>query len=327
MTAHIPVFLASDDRYAPFVATTIASVCFNTKSFIDFYILDGGITPFHQRMILALQDKFPKFSVEFLAIDADAVFKRYPAQPGIALSTYSRFLISELKPELDRALYSDVDVIALGDIAEMFEQNLAGHVIGAVCHAYFDKNKYVEQGIRHRMGLSPLHKYFYAGNLLIDCEKWRKEKVTKKLFDIAERYAATASAADQDILNKCFDNNNYQQLDYKFCLTSRNCDYFFRANKAEYKRISHSAIIRHFETRSKPWLTDVFYEGHPLENFDDFWFFAAMTPFYPGLQQGFIASRARNEVFLREIMGNINKPDKNVLADLRTRVATARHKQ
>ena len=39
----IPIFLSSDNNYAPFVATTIASICDNTKSFCDFYILDGGI--------------------------------------------------------------------------------------------------------------------------------------------------------------------------------------------------------------------------------------------------------------------------------------------
>lgn len=41
---NIPVFLASDDNYAPFLATTAYSVLSNTKSFIDFYVLDGGIT-------------------------------------------------------------------------------------------------------------------------------------------------------------------------------------------------------------------------------------------------------------------------------------------
>ena len=41
---NIPIFLSSDNNYAPFVATTIASICDNTKSFCEFYILDGGIT-------------------------------------------------------------------------------------------------------------------------------------------------------------------------------------------------------------------------------------------------------------------------------------------
>ena len=41
--SNIPIFLSSDDNYAPFVATTIASICDNTKSFCEFYVLDGGI--------------------------------------------------------------------------------------------------------------------------------------------------------------------------------------------------------------------------------------------------------------------------------------------
>ena len=47
----IPIFLASDNNYAPFVATTIASICDNTKSFCDVYVLDGGITKENQSKI------------------------------------------------------------------------------------------------------------------------------------------------------------------------------------------------------------------------------------------------------------------------------------
>ena len=36
---HIPVFFVADDNYAPFVATTMASVLKNTKSFIEFYVI------------------------------------------------------------------------------------------------------------------------------------------------------------------------------------------------------------------------------------------------------------------------------------------------
>ena len=40
----IPVFLASDDNYSPFCATTMASILMHTKEFIEFYILDCGIS-------------------------------------------------------------------------------------------------------------------------------------------------------------------------------------------------------------------------------------------------------------------------------------------
>lgn len=40
---NIPVFMASDDNYSPFISTTIISIIKNTSSNIDCYILDGGI--------------------------------------------------------------------------------------------------------------------------------------------------------------------------------------------------------------------------------------------------------------------------------------------
>ena len=39
----IPIFLASDEKYTPFLCTTMYSILEQTNSFIQFYILDGGI--------------------------------------------------------------------------------------------------------------------------------------------------------------------------------------------------------------------------------------------------------------------------------------------
>jgi len=316
---HIPIFLASDNHYAPFVATTIASTCHNTKSFLDFYILDAGISPFSKRLTLTLQEKFKNCSIEFIDVDIEKIFKGFKYTANIfSLSMYSRFLIPQIKPNLGKVLYFDVDVIALDDIESMYEHDLSGNSIAAVYQAYYDKDKITSKYLHDRMHLSNTHKYFNSGTLVIDSEKWRKKDIGDKLFSIAHQYNARA-LGDQDILNKCFENN-YKQLDYKFNFTTQSCDFFVKNNKAEYSRLMREVVVRHFETPSKPWLTDVFYEGRPLENFHDFWFFAAMTPFYHGLQQKFLASRARNEVFSHEIIGNIIKPDKHMLNNLRAKM-------
>ena len=41
---NIPIFLASDENYAKYMAVTMTSIFTNTEEFIEFYILDGGIT-------------------------------------------------------------------------------------------------------------------------------------------------------------------------------------------------------------------------------------------------------------------------------------------
>ena len=51
----IPVFLASDNRYAPFVATTMASILMHTNDFIEFYIMDCGISTTNKKKKSAKQ--------------------------------------------------------------------------------------------------------------------------------------------------------------------------------------------------------------------------------------------------------------------------------
>ena len=87
----IPVFLASDDNYAPFVASTIASICSHTKSFCDFYILDGGISEKNKEKICKLKEQFDNFFIEFLFVDLEKEFKNIVyknAGSYISLSTY-----------------------------------------------------------------------------------------------------------------------------------------------------------------------------------------------------------------------------------------------
>ena len=66
---NIPIFLSSDNNYAPFVATTMVSILANTNSFIEFYVLDGGITSENVEKIQSLKNNFKNFSIEFIKID------------------------------------------------------------------------------------------------------------------------------------------------------------------------------------------------------------------------------------------------------------------
>ena len=52
----IPIFLSSDNNYAPYIATTIASICDNTAAFCEFYILDGGIKTDNKTKIKTLME-------------------------------------------------------------------------------------------------------------------------------------------------------------------------------------------------------------------------------------------------------------------------------
>lgn len=267
MTTNIPIFLSSDNNYAPFIATTIASICDNTKSFINFYVLDGGISEDNKAKIESLKFKFNNFSLEFITIDTDKYFKNFVNKAHFTKSMYSRFLIPILKPEIDKAIYSDVDVIVLGDIIEMYNEDLEGYTIGAVWEDFAEQTTNAKRC--PHLNLSDEHKFFASGNLLIDCKKWREGDITRKLIEIEKEYRNSLRFPDQDILNKCFDNN-YKILSKKYCYVSQNFNF--------YK--DHDILIRHYNMELKPWHIHEKLKTELINNVIDFWYYAKMTPFY-----------------------------------------------
>ena len=265
----IPIFLSSDNNYAPFVATTIASVCDNTKSFCDFYILDGGISEENQEKICSLKKQFGNFSIEFIKIDLEKEFCSIDYKNEcsyVSMSTYNRFLIPLLKQEINKAIYLDVDVIVAGDINEFYKQPLNGHLIGAIpdlCRNYEFLNN-----VKEWVGLKLDSKYFNAGVLLIDCQKWRENDITNKLFDVEKKYREKLRMADQDVLNIYFEND-YEMFNEMFNEQDASGDF----------------IIRHFSGSIKPWQADFYIHSktkRPCKtaNLDLFWKYAKITSFY-----------------------------------------------
>ena len=317
MANHIPIFLSADDNYAPFVATTIASICYTTKYYIDFFVLDGGISKFNKMQIESLQVKFINFSIEFIKIETSELINYFHltnAGKHLTISTYSRFLIPQIKENIDRVIYLDVDIIALSDIIELYNEDIAHHHIGAVPKYH---NKIERQKFKNVFNLSVEHKYFNAGVLLINCKKWRNDKITEKIFDLSQKFHDTLNDADQGLLNIYFDNS-YKQLDYKYnIMTNDQC-------KKGYPQTD--VVLRHFNDYPKPWNNRNF-SNRPIQNFNEFWFFASLTPFYAGMCQSFLANMLVNAgVKQEELFNNIKKPSTALLGELRKKLSSGEQK-
>lgn len=264
----IPVFLSADEHYAPFVATTMASICYNTKSFCEFYILDAGISEESKEKICELKKQFNNFSIEFINVDLEKYFRNFQETKDITKAMYSRFLIPILKPELDKVIYSDVDVTFMGDIREMFDEPLNNYPLGAVWEMYAEHTFNIER--KHRLHLSDCHRYFSSGNLLIDCKKWRENDITNKLIGLVQSNTFKLNCPDQDIMNIYFDNN-YQILPTRYSYINQNFTFFHNHN---------NILIRHFNGPNKPWFFG--FKSNQFEflnNIEDFWNYARMTVF------------------------------------------------
>lgn len=283
---NIPIFLSSDNNYAPFVATTIASICDNTESFCEFYILDGGITEKNQNKISELKNKFSNFSIEFIKIDIEKYFDKYPNSLHYSKTMYARFLIPYLKPNLNKVLYSDVDVIVLGDISDMYNENIEGYTIGAVAESFLGetlKNKYLNE-----LNISPLHMPFASGNLIIDCDSWRNKNITDKLFAIDYNKQNDFPYVDQTLMNICFDNS-YKQLDKRYCYTIQH----------DVCMPDKEVIICHFNGPIKPWQINESTKTNLMPYLEKFWYYAKMTNFYEELNSKTLDKKQQNELLLQ----------------------------
>ncbi len=268
--SNIPIFLSSDNNYAPLVATTMASILSNTKSFIEFYILDGGITSENVEKIQSLKNTFNNFSIEFIKIDYDKYFKDLKVKNHWTKAVYTRLLIPNIKPNINKTIFMDVDIIITGDIANLYNEDLEDYALGAVWEQWAEYG--INKQHKIRMQLSDNHKYFNAGVLLIDCTKWRDNNILEKLFDIAEKYKDCLELQDQDMLNKYFDNN-YKVLEQKYNYLTTN----FYVNDTQ-----EPYIIRHLTGNVRPWQLNPT-TASIVPNVNDFWYYAKMTPFYDEL--------------------------------------------
>ena len=206
----IPIFLAADNNYAPYVATTMASILKNTKSFINFYVLSDGISDENKQKIANEKKYFTNFSLKFIDLNQDKLKNLEQTNMGnISKSTYSRLFIPELdvSKNISKAIYLDVDIIVKKDISLLYNENLDQYIVGTVSDdVYFEKKlilplkdifsiKKKEYNFLKNI-TSPKHIYFNAGMLLINMDKWRKEKITQKAIE------TVIKIKDKDLLLK-----------------------------------------------------------------------------------------------------------------------------
>ena len=262
----IPIFLSADNNYAPFVATTIASICDNTSTFCDFYILDGGITEENKEKICELKQQFNNFSIEFINIE-EYITQFHTTALYKSKTMFARLFIPNIKINIDKAIYSDVDVIFLDDITKYYNEPLDDYIIGCIQAPFITNNI----KIKNTFNFSNNHVYFCSGNLLINCDKWRKENIQNKIFKTYYKYKDILISPDQDILNIVFDNN-YKVLDKKYCVTEFHMEYYDNIDQI---------FIRHFGTSIKPWQINPFNSSD--SDIKAFWKYAKKTSFYEDL--------------------------------------------
>ena len=233
------------------LAVSVASILCNAdkEDEFEFYILDGGISEKSKAKINKLK-KIKPFEIEYVAVNptefancASAANLNY-----ITVPTYYRFKIASLKPELEKAIYLDSDIVVKKSLSDLWKEDISDFAAGVVEDAAFPK---LRQDNKDRLGCK---EYFNAGILLLNLKKWRESDTEKKCFDFVEKEKDKILLGDQDVLNAVLkDETKFLHPKWNVQTSAFNGGSYEYFSEAENNDAIKKPAIIHFTTCFKPW--------------------------------------------------------------------------
>lgn len=294
---HVICFSA-DNTYTPYLGVALQSLLENTtvENNYDIFIIHDGINSVNQKKLNSLVESKKNTSLRFVDIRdyiEEHLNKLFVTEhryyTHYSMATYYRLLIPEIFSKMDRVLYLDSDIVVLKDIADLYNSELDGNIIGAVKDLGMSVNPHECRKKKHKfdwnhyftkvLELESPYDYFQAGVALMDCRRMREEQFTQKCFDIL-RKVGSFEFLDQCVLNYVC-RNEVKYLDAKWNISWHPLIKIFDFNKRvpeenyiAYRNSLKEMGIIHYTTFIKPW------QEPKYELADIFWHYARMTPFY-----------------------------------------------
>ncbi len=262
----IPVFFSSDNNYVPYMAVSITSLMKNASKdyHYDIVILYSKITDVNLKILQNLENE--TFTIKLIKMDDKAAELTKTSTDNLctdyySLSIYFRLFIPVMFPEYDRGIYLDSDIAVVGDISQLYFENLDGMSIGAITDQSVQKVPPFIQYIEKGLGV-PVKTYVNSGILLMDLKQLRDMNFSARFLEVLNKYHFETVAPDQDYLNVLC-QKKIKILSPQWNAMSSN----------DIKDIKEPKII-HYNLFGKPWRYDhITYE-------EIFWEYAKACPYY-----------------------------------------------
>jgi len=212
MSSEISVAVCADKNIEVGLHVTLFSLLQSTRTPVKIYFLQKG---YHSQDIEALHKTLDQFAglYKLIVIDFDdSVFSNYKGLYGSKF-TFTRIMLAKIIHD-ERIIYLDSDLVITRDLSELFQVNLNGYIIGASGVGNIEYS--LESDFFISIGLDKEAKYFNAGVLVIDLDKWRRLNITEKCIEFADKNARILRDADQAVLNYVFYKNNFVELDKSY---------------------------------------------------------------------------------------------------------------
>ncbi len=260
-----------DENYNKQALCSINSLLKNSREELRIFIIHKNPESF-EKYIRLIKKNLNLYSLDIYKFDKKNVEFPNIEEAHVSEATYYRFFINEYLPkDINEILYLDADIICNNDPSENYENflmelNNSKHTIAVKTEW---KDNFTVDGYHdefYRLDLTS-KKYFNAGVMLINLNRWREFKIQDKLIQEQKKLKGKISLWDQDVLNSFFDGQ-YVELDENL---NYNLDIFVSSKikntfiKELDKKILNKIIFIHYSGKSKPW--SVKGAIHPSSNF------------------------------------------------------------
>ncbi|MDR2616559.1 MAG: glycosyltransferase family 8 protein [Endomicrobium sp.] len=251
-TKEINIAFCFDENFWTYANVTIISLLEVSKNQSKYNIYCIVSNTINNAIENILESNFKQYS-SFSSIKFIKVANHLDNIKSTKKPTYYRLLLPQVLPNIDRIIYTDIDLIFNSDLQDLYSLDLTNNYVAAVKDAYKGNEK---NYLWKKYGMYPIAKnehYINAGVLLLNLRKLKSDNIGKSWIQLAEKESFPFH--DQDIINlTCKGKIIFLPTEYNFSVD--NAKFIHFANK-------------------KPW------DYHPgtLKFAELWWFYAHKTPF------------------------------------------------
>lgn len=212
---NIPIFFSFDNNYTIPAAVAFYSLLNKAKDdvFYEMIVLHSDISEENQRLLekivnLSEKGKIIFKNTQFFLDDywKQGNFEDKNKGCYFTVDTIVRCFAAKFLPEYDKVIYSDVDIVVMDDISELYDVDLTNKYIGACKSVML---QYEKEELSH---LKPEHynlykdSYFIGGIWVLNLKKIREDNLEEKMIDIIKDNTIIKRWNDQDIMNIACEN-------------------------------------------------------------------------------------------------------------------------
>lgn len=283
------IAFATDENYVGPLAVSLNSLLRHTSGIFRIYIIDGGISDQSWKLLSEIV-LGPNRTLTRLFIP-EGRLNGAKISHWFTMSTYSRIVLPELVPDLNRILYLDCDLLIRSTLQPLYEADLGPHIVGAIEDPNFQEFD--------RLCINRTDRYFNAGVLLIDLSAWNKAEMTNTVIRHIREYPERATWLDQCHLNACL-TRRWQPLHPRWNVQMemlKGAAMRIPQNSPDIIAARKDPAIIHFTSDQKPWVQGTI---HPYRR--EFRRELAMTPFrhwMPSIRKSAWWARLLPKAFVR----------------------------